>query len=440
MMTYEEALLFLREHMRFGIKPGLLRTKALLSEMGGPEGGMRFLHIAGTNGKGSVAAMTEAALRGCGIRTGLFTSPHLSSYTERIKVCGEEISHEELAGLTEEVGRASEALPGWHADRPTEFEMCTAICLEHFRRQGVELAVMEVGLGGRYDSTNVIEPDASVITHISYDHMERLGNTLSEIAFDKCGIIKPGVRAVTARQEAEALGMIRREASAKGSKLDEPGSGYVYDLLGIGLGGTEINYEGSLFKGSFKAPLVGVHQVDNLAVSLRALEILGGCGWGIDGARVSEGLMRASHPGRFEVIDGEVPIILDGAHNLDGAESLAGTLEAVMGGAKPVAVAGFSLDKPYARMISAIAPRISALVATGIAHARSGSADPDLVASAARGAGLEALAVKDQDKALDMGLRMAAERGLPLLVCGSLYLIGELRQKALQGRKAGHGI
>lgn len=439
-MTYDEALLFLSEHMRFGIKPGLLRIKALLSEIGHPEGSMRYLHIAGTNGKGSVAAMTEAALRGCGIRTGLFTSPHLSSYTERIKVCGEEISHEELAGLTEEVGRASEALPGWHADRPTEFEMCTAICLEHFRRRGVELAVMEVGLGGRYDSTNAIEPDASVITHISYDHMERLGNTLSEIAFDKCGVIKPGIRAVSARQEAEALGMIRREAAARGSRLDEPGSGYDYEPLGVSLEGTRISYKGSIFKGSFKSPLVGVHQTDNLAVSLRALEVLGERGWDIDAAKASEGLMKASHPGRFEVIGGEVKIILDGAHNLDGAEALARTLAAVMRGIKPVALAGFSSDKPYARMIRTIAPEISALVATGIAHARSGSADPDAVASAARGAGLEALAAKDQDKALDIGLGMAAARGVPLLICGSLYLIGEMRQRALQGRKAGYGI
>lgn len=439
-MRYEDALSFLHEHMRFGIKPGLLRTKALLSEVGNPERSMRFLHIAGTNGKGSVAAMAESALRGCGIRTGLFTSPHLSSYTERIRVCGEDISRETLADLTEEVGRASEKLSGWHIDRPTEFEMCTAICLEHFRRSGVELAVMEVGLGGRYDSTNVIEPDASVITHISYDHMERLGNTLGEIAFDKCGILKPGVKAVSARQEAEALAMIRREAAAKGCRLDEPGSGYSYRFLGTGLNGTSVDYEGTMFRGTVHAPLVGVHQADNLAVALRAIEVLSVCGWDIDTERAKKGLMEASHPGRFEVIDGKVPIILDGAHNPDGAEALARTLAAVMEGRKPVAVAGFSSDKPYTMMIGILSPHISAVVATGIAHARSGSADPVEVAAAARGFDLEAIPEKDQEKALDMGLRMAAERGVPLLVCGSLYLIGELRQIALAGRKAGHGI
>ncbi len=439
-MRYEEALSFLHEHMRFGIKPGLLRTKALLSEMGNPERGMRFLHIAGTNGKGSVAAMTEAMLRGCGISTGLFTSPHLSAYTERIKVCGEDISQEELAQLTEEAGRASKELAGWQIDRPTEFEMCTAICLEHFKRQGVELAVMEVGLGGRYDSTNVIEPDVSVITHISYDHMERLGNTLGEIAFDKCGIMKPGVEVVSSRQADEALAMIRREAAAKGCRLDEPGSGYRYEPLGTGLKGTEVRYEGGFLKGTFRTPLIGVHQADNLAVSLRAIEALGEHGWGIDSNRASEGLAGTSHPGRFEVMEAEVPIILDGAHNPDGAEALCGTLAAVMEGKKPVAVMGFSSDKPFARMIGIIAPQISAVIATGIVHSRSGCADPEKVAAAARGIGLESLAENDQEEALDKGLRMARERGVPLLVCGSLYLIGEIRQKALAGRKGGHGI
>ena len=439
-MRYEDALCFLHEHMRFGIKPGLLRTRALLTEMGNPERGMRFLHIAGTNGKGSVAAMSEAALRGCGIRTGLFTSPHLSSYTERIKVCGEEIPEEELASLTEIVAGASMQFAGWRADRPTEFEMCTAICLEHFRRSGVELAVMEVGLGGRYDSTNVIDPDISVITHISYDHMERLGNTLGEIAFDKCGIMKPGVRIVSARQDEEALRMIRREAAAKGCALDEPGSGYTYEPLGTCLDGTAISYEGDLFKGIFRTPLVGVHQADNLAASIRAIEALGERGWGIDAERAREGLMRASHPGRFEVLEGEVPMILDGAHNPDGAEALSGTLAAVMKGRRPVALVGFSSDKPFARMIGIIAPRISALVATGIAHARSGAADPGEVAKAAMAYGLEAICEADQERALHAGLAMAAERGVPLLVAGSLYLIGEIRQRVLAGRKAGHGI
>ncbi len=439
-MRYEDALSFLREHMRFGIKPGLLRTRALLAEMGNPEREMRFLHIAGTNGKGSVASMTEAALRGCCIRTGLFTSPHLSSYTERIRVCGEEISEEELAELTEHAASASVALAGWRADMPTEFEMCTAICLEHFRRRGVELAVMEVGLGGRYDSTNVIASDVSVITHISYDHMERLGNTLGEIAFDKCGIMKPGVRVVSARQDEEALAMIRREAAARGCRLDEPGFGYRYESLGTGLDGTVVRYEGDSFIGTFRTPLVGVHQADNLAASLRALEALIGCGWDIDPVSAQEGLMTASHPGRFEVLEGKVPVILDGAHNPDGAEALAGTLAAVMEGSRPVALAGFSSDKPFQRMIGIIAPHISALVATGIAHARSGAADPAKVAEAARASGLEALFETDQERALDIGLAMAAERGVPLLVCGSLYLIGEIRQKALLGRKAGHGI
>lgn len=430
-MTYEEALGYLSSMQRFGIKPGLSRVEALALELGNPERRMKHLHIAGTNGKGSVAAMTESVLRQAGIKTGLFTSPHLCRYEERIKVCGRQISEDELARLASDAKGIVDELAGRGIESPTEFEICTAMCLEHFKDQGVELAVMEVGLGGRYDSTNIVVPEAAVITHISYDHMEKLGKSLSQIAFDKGGILKKGVPAVLARQEDEALGMIKREAAAKGVRLSYPEHGYSYRTVKVGLTGTELEYDGDLLEGTFKTRLVGVHQADNAAAALAAIDAMMGLGWDITRDDARQGLMEAVHPGRFEVVGKDPMMIFDGAHNVDGAAALAATLGKVMGGVRPVAVAGFSADKDYSGMLGHLAPRISCLFATAPSHARSGARDSEAVAEEAKRLGLEAVSLGPPEEALAAGLARAREKCLPLLVCGSLYLVGELRSRLL---------
>jgi len=396
---------------------------------------MRYLHVAGTNGKGSVAAMAESAIRCSGIRTGLFTSPHLSEYTERIRVDGRQIAKDELAKITGRLSVAAADITTYGIDPPTEFELCTALCLDYFGASGVKLAVMEVGLGGRYDSTNVIEPDVSVITHISYDHMERLGRSLSEIAFDKCGILKKGVPAVIARQEPEALGMIRREASARGCTLWLAGEDYSYYLTNLDLQGSTVEYHGRNLEGEFRTRLVGVHQADNASVALSALDALMEAGWNISGEDVAEGLATALHPGRFEVIEGSPLVILDGAHNPDGASALSSTMKAVMQGMKPVAVMGFSADKPYGKMIELLSGQISALFGTGIAHARSGAIKPSAIKEAGESYGIDSFAVEDHVECLAQAARLAVSRGVPLVVCGSLYLIGEIRGMLMQGRK-----
>ena len=434
-MQYEEAMSYLASASRFGIKPGLARTSALAAALGNPERHMRFVHIAGTNGKGSVSVMVESAIRQAGIRTGLFTSPHLSSYTERIKVAGRDISREDLSAMVEAVKAATEGLAGECIDAPTEFELCTALCLEHFRRNEVRLAVIEVGLGGRYDSTNIIAPDVTVITHIAYDHMERLGRTLGRIAFDKCGIIKPGVEVVSASQCEEAAEMINREAKAKGAPLHEPGCGYEYSMKGLGLIGTEVEFAGRNLSGRFTTSLVGVHQADNAAAALAALDCLIESGWQIAEQDISEGLRHAVHPGRFEVIQGDPLVILDGAHNLDGSRALFETLRLVMGGRKPVAIMGFSADKPYASMIETLAGGISGLIGTNIAHTRSGCISCRDIAEKGSGLGIKSLCIENHEDALQKGQEMARFAGVPLLVCGSLYLIGEIRELVLGRRQ-----
>jgi dihydrofolate synthase/folylpolyglutamate synthase len=434
-MQYEEAMSYLSSAMRFGIKPGLARTSALVGALGHPERHMRFVHIAGTNGKGSVSVMVESAIRQAGIKSGLFTSPHLSSYTERIRVAGEDISRERLAAMVELVKQAAQGLVSDGVDAPTEFELCTALCLEHFRRQEVKLAVMEVGLGGRYDSTNIISPDVTVITHIAYDHMERLGKTLGRIAFDKCGTIKPGVEVISASQSEEAALMIRREAKAKGAPLREPGRNYEYSMTRLGLSGTEVEFTGANLSGRFTTSLVGVHQADNAAAALAALDCLIGSGWQIAEQDISKGLSQAVHPGRFEVINGDPLVILDGAHNPDGAKALSETLRHVMGGRKPVAIMGFSADKQYVQMIKTLAGGISSLIGTDIAHTRSGCVKCSDIAEAGNALGVKSACIESHEDALQKGQELARSEGVPLLVCGSLYLIGELRELVLGRRQ-----
>jgi len=436
-MTYCEAISYLGSMQRFGIKPGLLRTGSLCLALGRPERSMGHLHIAGTNGKGSVAVMCESVIRQAGIKTGLFTSPHLSDYGERMRVDGEPIRAEELASLTWKLKQVVDEHAAGGEEPPTEFEICTAMCLDYFRSEGVKLAVMEVGLGGRYNSTNVIDPEAAVITHISYDHMERLGKSLDLIAFDKCGILKKGAPAVSAMQSEEAALMIRREASAIGSPLSEPGNGYRYKLLGTGLYGTDVEFSGVNVAGSFRTSLIGTHQADNAACAIAAIDALVGLGWQISPKDISLGLKRAAHPGRFELIKGDPDVIFDGAHNLDGATALASTLQNVLGAEKPVAVVGFSKDKDFWNMLKVLSPHLGAVVATAPSHARSGSRDAEAVLEAARGLGLPATGKPIAGEALETGIETARRMGARLLVCGSLYLVGELRSLHLKRMEVG---
>lgn len=426
-MSYEDAIFYLSSMQRFGIKPGLLRTDMLSLALGRPERSMSHLHIAGTNGKGSVAVMCESVIRQAGIRTGLFTSPHLFEYEERIKVAGATIGKDRLAELTDKLRLIVDEELKKGAEPPTEFEICTAMCLEHFRAEGVRLAVMEVGLGGRYDSTNIVSPEVSVITHISYDHMERLGKTLQLIAFDKSGILKPGVTAISAPQQDEAASMIRREASAKGCPLSEHGNGYSFRPLGTGMDGTRLEFSGMNISGTYQTALIGTHQADNAACAIAAIDAMIELGWQISEQDIASGLMKAVHPGRFELVEGDPKVIFDGAHNLDGATALASSLQKVLVGEKPVAVIGFSKDKDYNGMLKALAPHLSWVVATAPSHARSGAQDVDAVYAAARGMGLDVSRHVNPRDAMDEGMQIARQKGTKLLICGSLYLVGELR-------------
>lgn len=456
-MNYEETMDYLAALARFGVKPGLERTGALLDFAGQPHRRMRHVHIAGTNGKGSVAVMIESVLRAAGYRTGLYTSPHLQRYTERIRVCGQEIPRGELAALITSLAPAVSRLaddPSIGA--PTEFEVATAACFQWFANQEVEIAVVEVGLGGRYDSTNVITPEVSVITHIAMDHMDRLGNTLSEIASDKAGIIKPGVPVVAGPQEPEAMSVLEAASQRAGAPMTVVGRDVGFDVVSIDIKGTTVDMDLPSFgPARTSTGLVGEHQAANCATAAAALGVLAGIGSSpavisIDDLR--RGLAEAANPGRFEVVASHpFAVILDGAHNPGGARALAATVERVLPGLRPrVLVVACSRDKHIDEMMRSLAPCFDVVVATAAAHTRSGAADPEGLATAARAVWEAAAPSKAAQSgprqgevaepapeahvrtpahdAVRLGLEIARQRrAAAVVVAGSLYLVGEVR-------------
>ncbi len=326
-MTYPDALEWLSGRQRFGLRPGLETTRRLAEALGSPQNALRFIHVAGTNGKGSTCAFLESILREAGYRVGLYTSPHLVSFRERLQVGRVPIPEAEVARWVDRLRGPAEAFP--EAEAPTFFEFVTLMALGWFREQGCDVVVWETGLGGRLDATNIVTPLASVITNIGWDHMQWLGPTLSDIAREKAGILKPGVPALTATTEAEALSVIRAVALERGAPLtvvgrDDPGRTLV---RGVDL------------------PLIGEHQVANATLAVATVRTLAPV-LGVDGDAVRRGLTRARWPGRFqEVSRGGQTVILDGAHNRPAFEVLARALADTRPGRPYSLVLGMLGDK-----------------------------------------------------------------------------------------------
>lgn len=314
----------------FGIRPGLEVTEAILSELGDPHRRTPCVHVAGTNGKGSVAAMMESVLRAAGIRTAFYTSPHLVDFNERFRLCGQPVGDDELARLLEDVEQAADAASRKHGLRPaTFFEISTALAFEYFARAGAELAVIETGMGGTWDSTNVVIPLVSVITRIGMDHMEYLGHTLEAIAAEKSGIIKPGVPVVFGAMPEEASAVLLRRAKEAGaSALAAAGYASVRRMK-QGLDGQRLKIE--TLQTAYPPvllPLLGDHQLENTATAVAALETLAGrLGTELAADAVRHGLEKTFWPARCQILSREPPVMLDGAHNESGAAALAQTLK-----------------------------------------------------------------------------------------------------------------
>lgn len=432
-MNYEEAIAFLQELGKFGIHVGLERSLALSRETGKPEERFSIVHVAGTNGKGSVAAMIESVLRASGFRVGLFTSPHLSSYTERIRVGGRPISRERLAGLITELGPVFQKIAGDpKVGPPTEFEIGTALAFLHFACEKVDFAVVEVGLGGRLDSTNIVMPKVSAITNISLEHTGILGDTLEEIALEKAGIIKQGVPVVVGRQDPSALEVIEKTAGERFAPAMVFGKDIESERKSWSIDGQSFSIRvGSRIYDSLRIPLIGAHQVENAAVAVGVIEVLRRLGVDIGDQALAAGLQSVSWPGRLEVLQREPLVLVDGAHNIDGIRRLAEAVPEVTGEKPVTAVVGISKDKPGEGMVGEISKFADTFIATKALSSRSGMRDPYELATVAKRKGLRAEALPDPFEAVDKGLEEAGESGA-LIVCGSIYLVGNVRRHLLQ--------
>jgi dihydrofolate synthase/folylpolyglutamate synthase len=407
------ATAFLFSLERFGMKFGLAGMARICDALDHPERAFPCIHIAGTNGKGSVTAMVDAALRAAGWRSARYTSPHLSRLEERFVVDGREVTAERLEASAVRVRDAVErlvasgALDGW----PTFFECTTAVAFDLFRAARVDVAVIETGLGGRLDATNVVTPIATAIVSIDLDHQAQLGDTLAAIAFEKAGIIKPGVPVVTGALPAEAMAVIARVAAERGAPLLAAGDD---EALAARVA-------------AMPPALPGAHQRANAAVALRLLESIDGGGHDlrVDAAARARGVTTAAWPGRLEtIVWRDRAILLDAAHNPAGARALASYLLAALP-RKVTLVFGAMKDKAIEEMLRELAPVTRRLLCTTAPSPRAASAG-ELVAIAAE-AGLAAEAVADPMAAL----ARARETADPIVVAGSIFLVGAVRERLL---------
>jgi dihydrofolate synthase/folylpolyglutamate synthase len=402
-----DPLTYLFNLEQFGIKFGLHNIEAIVARLGHPERAFRSVHVAGTNGKGSVTAMVDAALRAAGHRTARYTSPHLVSITERFVIDGRPVTLADLAAAVAGVRDAVETLraQGVLDVQPTFFEVTTAAAFEMFRRAGVQIAVLEVGLGGRLDATNVVSPHdvvATAITSIALDHERYLGSTLREIAFEKAGIIKPGVPVVVGPLDPEAAAEIDRIAGERGAEVVIASAD---DCAGLTIG------------------LAGDHQRANAAVAIALLTILDAQGIRVPPEAVAGGLAHPSWPGRLELrrlTDGR-EALLDAAHNPAGAAALASYLSANGFAPRPLVFAAMR-DKDVAGMFATLLPAISRLVVTRASNAR--SADPDALAAAARTAAPR-LPVTVESRVAD-ALDAAWRDSRQIVAAGSIFLLGDV--------------
>lgn len=418
-MNYQQAIEFLEISNWMGSRLGLSRVKKLLHLAGDPQNRMQFVHIAGTNGKGSTAAMLASVLQEAGYKTGLYTSPHLRKYNERIRIDGKDVSDEEMCRAAEILEQCVEQMD----DRPTVFERITALAMVCFERAGCEVVVLEVGMGGRLDATNVVdEPACSVLCHIDLDHTEILGDTLEKIAEEKAGIIKPGCPAVAQNQSEEALAVFRRTCE----ELDSPLTVTDPGLLTV----REQSLDGQIFdyrdRRDLQIPLVANYQLVNVMGVLDTVDVLQKSGWHISEDALREGLKKTRWAGRFEILSRDPLMIIDGAHNPDGAQQLAECLATYLPDKKITFLMGVMADKDYRRMIRTVAPFAKRFVAVTPNSSRSLPCE-DLARVIEEETGLPALPGGDVKSGLSLAVQ-GLEAGDILCIFGSLYQVGDVQE------------
>ncbi len=437
--TYQETLDYLYKFVDYSLTHAfpepeffdLDRIREFLAHLGNPHQAYPVIHIAGTKGKGSVAAMCASALQAAGYQVGLYTSPHLQDYTERIQLNGQPIPQEDLVALVDEIRP--------YLDRGTmltTFEITTALAFWYFARQGATAVVAEVGLGGRLDATNVVSPVVAVITSLSYDHTKVLGETLAEIAGEKAGIIKPETPVVVAPQKPEALKVIEDVANKQRSPLIRIGRDYLYEPVAHDLHRQTMH----IWKGvksddplkkepiELEIPLLGAHQLENAATAYAALQVARQCGLALDERAIQTGFANVFWPGRFEILQAEPTVIIDSAHNGDSASKLRATLDEYFPQRPLLLIFGASLGKDVNSMLMELMPITEQVIATRSYHPR--SMKPERLAEFFRPYGKHISIFETIEEALEHGLQQVG-KDRALVVTGSLFVAAAARHAFL---------
>ena len=426
-MNYRTAIDFLLERTDYERWPGytyanrfdLRRMDDLLQRLGNPHLDIKSVHIAGSKGKGSTAAMIAAALLAAGYRTGLYTSPHLVTLRERIRVNGKPILKSELAKV---VARMKTHVEEMDDERTygelSTFELLTAAAFINFHDRNVDYQVLETGLGGRLDATNVVTPEVSVITSISLDHTDVLGSTIPQIAGEKAGIIKPGVPVINSAQVEEATAVIRDICAEKGARLIDIGTDISWKERANNLSGQILEVQGLNGTYRINLPLLGAYQAQNAAAAVAALEILG-----VSKANIEDGLAQTDWPGRLQILKRRPLVIVDGAHNSDSAKKLKEALEQHFHFNHLILIIGTSADKDTAGIVAELAPRADIIIATRSRHPR--AMPPEELAGVIAGSGVKAEIAEDIARAVSIARVKAGRKDL-ICATGSLFLVGEI--------------
>jgi len=435
-MNYQQALDYIYSFIGYERDPrsraaahyDLRRVEELLDRLGNPHQEVRSVHVAGTKGKGSVAAMVASALTASGYTTGLYTSPHLVDLRERFRVDRKLISEGELLALVEEMKPEVEVVNQKATyGQLTTFEVLTALGFSYFRQKEADFQVVEVGLGGRLDATNVIQPEVGIITAISFDHTEVLGHTLVEIATEKAGIIKPNSVVVLSPQPDEVVKVVRETCLNREARLVRVGTDVTWQSLGFNLTGQQLQVKGRLGTYELSIPLLGQHQLDNAAVAVAALEVLAEKGFDIPRDSIASGLKQVSWPGRLQILSRHPLLVVDGAHNVDSVRRLKQSLEHYFDFDRAILVMGASFDKDIAGMVSELVPLFDKVVVTCSGHPRAMA--PERLEAEFSQHEVQAEVVATVADALSMALALARAKDL-VCVTGSLFVVGEAIEEA----------
>ncbi|MBF0477239.1 MAG: bifunctional folylpolyglutamate synthase/dihydrofolate synthase [Deltaproteobacteria bacterium] len=414
--TADQAVDYLYCLQKFGIKFGLNSTQNLLAGLGDPHVGQKYVHIAGSNGKGSVAATLQTMLTAAGYRVGLYTSPHLVRFNERFRIGNTEISDAAVLDMTNALMKAMSS-----DEPPTFFEAVTAMALAYFKEQAVDLAIMETGMGGRLDATNVITPQVCMITEISLEHQDLLGTTLNQIAFEKAGIIKPQVPIITTARQPAALEVIEKRCHDLQAPLIRIGRDVRYRANrnhGFDYYGLEEQLRGLV------PALKGHHQFRNMAGALATAEVLRQQGWSLTQEHLVAGLTQVQWPGRLEKVLDHPPVYLDGAHNPAAAKVLAEELKDLAAGRKLTLVLGIMADKDKSGILRLLVPLADNLILTRTAYAR--AADPAELAGLLPAGHHNVTIEPSLPQAIELAIRTAGDNGLAVIT-GSLFTVGEAK-------------